>query len=214
MNYKRIPMGPLQTNCYIITTENNNGIIIDPGVTEKVFLDYLDYMDKSNITIKKILLTHGHFDHIFSVSYLKKRYGCEIYIGKSDVEMLCDNIKNLANDFHDESLDCVYPDFALENENFFELDDISFKIYSTPGHTKGSVIYVNNRDKIIFSGDTIFKGFVGRTDLYSGNSEEMIKSLEFIATFDDDFKIFGGHEEETTLFYEKQNNKYFSKFTI
>ena len=202
MKVKTLSVGELGTNCYIVT-ENGTAVVIDPADECERIVSALEGDELSGI-----LLTHGHFDHTGAVNELKKRYGCEIIISAEDEEMLSDNKKNAA------FLIGAFPspitaDKLVKDGDIIEIGSLSFEVISTPGHTKGSVTY--KIDDSLFTGDTLFKGTVGRCDLYGGNSARLIESLEKLATLDDSFKVYPGHDQKTTIGYEKQTNYYMRK---
>ncbi len=207
MEIIRMPLGALQTNCYIISTENKNAIVIDPGYDANFIFDRIN---KEGLNLKIILLTHGHYDHTGALFDLKDRTNAKIYIHKDDEELLGDNSKNLSSVFGGEDLNYknAIADVILNDNDKVSLDNICFKVMHTPGHTNGGVIYIEESEKIMFTGDTIFKGYIGRSDLYGGNSNKLIDSIKKIANIADGYTIYGGHEEHTTFEYEKNTNSY------
>ena len=161
--FKRLIVGQLQTNCYILT-KNNKVIIIDPG-------DEAEYI-KSNIAgeVVGILLTHNHFDHIGAVEELKNHYNTKVY-----------NYENVDNEL--------------------VIDNFIFEVINNPGHSYDSVSYLI--DNVLFCGDFIFEGTIGRTDLPTGNMLEMQESIKCILKYDDDLIICPGHGNTTNLKEER-----------
>ncbi|MCD7731608.1 MAG: MBL fold metallo-hydrolase [Oscillospiraceae bacterium] len=201
---------PFQTNCYIIVTDNNNAVLIDaPEVQSSV----LDELEKQDIKITKILLTHGHCDHIESLALLAKKYNAAVYIHELDEPKLHDDFLNLSEYFADYYSKPV-PHFAnantVKNGDVIEQDEVKFKVLHTPGHTKGSVCYITN--DIMFSGDTLFKQSVGRTDMPDGNYANLLRSLKMLDGISDNYTLFPGHGDSTTLYDEKRRNPYMKGF--
>ena len=173
MLVKKIVVGNLKENCYILE-EKNYSIIIDPGD---------DYEKILNNIVKKpkfILITHSHFDHIGAVQNIKEKFGIKDY-----------NYNNL-------------------KEGINEIEGVKFEVINTKGHTSDSVTYYFKEYSIMFTGDFLFKLSIGRTDMPTGNIYEMRKSIEKIKEYPTNITIYPGHGEETSLFYEINNN-YFLK---
>ena len=194
---KQIVVGTYQTNCYIVI-DNGHAIIIDPGKKEERIIANIP----SDITVDAICLTHGHFDHIQAVDKLHEYYHCPIYLDTDD-EVLVKHCKYNQMDGYNGSIayDTHPYDFPVTKINNFELE-----IIKASGHTEGSclILYQN----MMFAGDVIFKGSVGRTDLYLGNESNMKQSLKMIKTLDPNYVIYPGHGEITTLADELKYNYY------
>lgn len=195
-------VGMLSVNCYIVVSDSQNAAVIDPGGEAERILDYLQ---TNKLTLKRILLTHGHIDHIGAVKVLKDRTGAEIYIHDLDAEMLNDPVKNLASPFR-MAYQPVSPDHIFSDGSRISLDEITFTVMHTPGHTKGSSVFLTGTT--IFSGDTLFQGSIGRTDFYGGDYEAMQRSLKKLSELETDYTVLSGHGEKTTLGEEKKYNPY------
>ena len=195
-------VGMLSVNCYIVVSDSQNAAVIDPGGEAERILDYLQ---TNKLTLKRILLTHGHIDHIGAVKVLKDRTGAEIYIHDLDAEMLNDPVKNLASPFR-MAYQPVSPDHTFSDGSRISLDEITFTVMHTPGHTKGSSVFLTGTT--MFSGDTLFQGSIGRTDFYGGDYEVMQRSLKKLSELEPDYTVLSGHGEKTTLGEEKKYNPY------
>ena len=195
-------VGMLSVNCYIVVSDSQNAAVIDPGGEAERILDYLQ---TNKLTLKRILLTHGHIDHIGAVKVLKDRTGAEIYIHDLDAEMLNDSVKNLASPFR-MAYQPVSPDHTFSDASRISLDEITFTVMHTPGHTKGSSVFLTGTT--MFSGDTLFQGSIGRTDFYGGDYETMQRSLKKLSELETDYTVLSGHGEKTTLGEEKKYNPY------
>ena len=186
MEIHKITNGPMNQNCYVLS-KDNLAIVIDPGMdTEKI----LKFLEEKKLEAKAVLLTHGHFDHVFSAKALKDK-GAKIYISEIDAPKLLDSELNFGF-FCGVITQPVLPDGFL-NEGKCQIEGEEFEIVFTPGHTSGSclIIYKDN----VFTGDTYFsKGIYGRTDLLDGNQEKLEESLKKVKEVIKKKKIFAGHE--------------------
>lgn len=204
MKIHQMSVGELGTNCYIVVSEQNNALVIDAGANAK---EILNFTKKNQTTIKILLLTHAHFDHIGAVYELQQQTGAKVVLHKDENELLLDPLKNVANLFI--SLDVFHPikaDVLLQDGDTIDLDEISLKVMHTPGHTKGSCVYY--ADGVMFSGDTLFQQSVGRTDFYGGSMDDMKQSMKKLSQLSDDYTVLPGHGGKTTLQYEKITNPY------
>lgn len=203
MKIYRLPVGELLANCYIIGTESKNAVAVDPGSD---FQKIKKLLDEHNLTLKKILLTHGHYDHIGAVRETAAAYGAEVYIHENDAPMLTSRTKSLADAIGAGRFNEIPEFITLRNGDVISLDEISFEVIHTPGHTEGGVCY--KCGNALFTGDTLFKLSMGRTDFPGGNMGEMFKSLQKLAQLEGDYDVFPGHNETSTLSYERKNNPY------
>lgn len=207
MFLKCIPVGQLGANCYIICDDETKiGAVIDPGEFDG---NVKRAMEMSGMKeLKYILCTHGHYDHIGGVAEMKKEYpNAKICIGKEDAPYLQDGNLSLANLFNSDFLPCKV-DLEFYDGDTFSIGNINVKIHSAPGHTPGGVLYVLEEEKVIFTGDTLFCGSVGRTDFKGGNSSDLMKTLESIKKYPDDYVIYPGHGGNSNIGNEKRNNMF------
>lgn len=196
-------VGPIETNCYIITdTTSNTSAIIDPGLKSDILTKRINQIGKYNF--KYILLTHGHFDHIGGVSYYKDMTNADIVISQGDCDFPKNNENNLA--FRHSPIKQFNADIIVKNEDTLFFGEYTIKVMTTPGHTIGSVCYFI--DNNIFTGDTLMKGCIGRTDFPTSNFSDMVNSINDLNKVSGEYKIFCGHGESTTLSYEKMTNPY------
>ena len=187
------------TNTYIVTDEETGETaIVDPALGEEALIEKVK--DKN---VKYLLITHGHFDHIGGVNFVKERTGAKAVIHKDEEEMLCDSKKNLGNDDTP-----IYAEIIVEDGIELLLGNSKIKVMHTPGHTKGGVCYIFEDDRVIFSGDTLFYLTVGRTDLYGGDARTELMSLARISELEGDYKVYPGHDQSTTLNFEREHNRY------
>lgn len=201
-------LGPLKTNCYLIKDlDKNKMAIIDPGGISKA-LDEEILRDKEK-NFSYILLTHGHFDHIRKAQRYRELTGAKIVILKDEKEFTKDSGLNLSKDFGKNAVEPFEADIFVEDGDVINLGNTKIKVLKTPGHTKGSVCYV--LEDCIFSGDTLMKGSIGRTDLVTGCEKDMLDSIKKIDSLKGNFVIYPGHGDFTDLDYERKNNFYFRK---
>ena len=188
-----LPLGDYQTNCYILHQEGNRDcVVIDPGYEPEIILSYLS---EKGLTLRAILLTHGHFDHVGAVRELAAQTDCRVYINPKDLSlppMLTAGPLYYTNTYGEGDL--------------LDIAGISFQVLETPGHTPGSVCLITENN--IFSGDTLFRGSCGRTDLPGGDHRAMTESLKRLAALREDYNVYPGHGSNTTLAREQKTNPY------
>ena len=197
--------GMVYANCYIVKDEESgDAFVVDPGSYTKRLEAVLSEMKIENL--RYILLTHGHFDHIEGVKKLKENYGGEIVIHSEEADCLHDKKKSLASKFFFIQ-NSVNADKLLSDGDRLPFGDGEIEVIHTPGHTRGSVCYLMS--DMMFSGDTLFRNTVGRTDFPGGSFEELKSSLEKLSLLETDYKVYPGHDVSTTLSAEKKQNPYF-----
>lgn len=203
MEIYKLPLGSLEANCYIVPSENNNAVAIDTGANPQKILAFLR---EKKLKLKKILLTHGHFDHTGATAQLVAETGAKVYIHGEDVELLNDSRKSAAYLIGANSTQTITPDVTYKDGDIIKMDNLEFKVIHTPGHTRGSSMFVLG--DYIFTGDTIFMGSVGRVDMYSGDLETQLETLDLIRNLQGEFQLFSGHGPDTSLSHEKRTNPY------
>jgi len=206
MIVKRFTVGPLGTNCYIVICEDSKeAMVIDPGIHEDEYETVLDRVIR-DVKVRYIVNTHGHFDHIMGNHVLKEKTGASIMIHRADRAMLTDPSLNLSWML---GLRIVSPptDIFLEDGTTFAVGDYRFKVIHTPGHSRGSISILG--DGIVFTGDTLFAGSIGRTDLPGSSFNDLIRSLlDRLMRLPDETKVYPGHGPQSLIGVEKQNNPY------
>ena len=203
MIIKQYIAGPIEANNYLVVDEKSKeAVLIDCSETIEKLLTDIKELD---VKVKYILLTHGHFDHVMGVNDMKEKLDAKVLINekdKSQVEMT----KTILSTFG------IYVDKNPEYDEFIDkntelkIGDIPIKVFETPGHTEGGLSYlIENK---VFTGDTLFKHYVGRTDLPGGNFAKLESSIKNILyKLDDTTEVFPGHNEMTTIGYEKKHNE-------
>lgn len=202
---KRVTVKGFNTeNTYFyIDSKTNHGFIIDPGFEEDRLLEEIK---ENGWVIEAILITHGHFDHIGEVNYIKNILNCEVYAGEN-AKLYFENPEyNLSYMTGNEIvLNDYIPIKEGEKIALKANSDFYLEVMETPGHTKDGVTYFNREEKIAFVGDTIFRKAYGRTDLPGSSEEEIQKSIKKILSLDDDMILYPGHSVETSVGEEKGN---------
>jgi glyoxylase-like metal-dependent hydrolase (beta-lactamase superfamily II) len=196
-----LPLGSYQTNCYIVHEEHSKTCaVIDPGYTpERV----LAQAEKLGLQVDAVLLTHGHFDHVGGVEAIVKATGCALWMREADYTQF----KTPENDFFYPIHDCDFTEVQLcEEGEQIHAGGLTFTVMETPGHTWGSVCYLC--ENALFSGDTLFAGSCGRTDLPGGDGQTIVLSLERLAELEGDYTVYPGHGGATTLARERAHNPY------
>ncbi|MCI6820975.1 MAG: MBL fold metallo-hydrolase [Clostridiales bacterium] len=192
MKIKRFTGGTLESNGYVLyVREGGSCFIIDPGYDPKVFLVYIRDM---KLDLKGIILTHHHYDHTGAVDRIKNETGCPVYLHREDCDMYGNKV-----------------DVYMEDSDIIDLDGVQLEVIHTPGHTRGSVCIFDGKDRVCFTGDTIFNVDLGRTDLEDGSEEQMIRSItEIIDRWPNDIMIYPGHGDGCTMKKVRKINREFT----
>lgn len=204
INVEFVSSGEFQVNCYLIYDYvSKHSIIIDPGIDgQKV----IDKIEKLQLKPELLINTHGHFDHTFSDDMIREKYNIPLAIHKNDSRMLSDAKLNFSS-WISTPVTIKPANILFNKEEIKETSFCKYSVIHTPGHSKGSVCILIN--DILFSGDTVFKNSIGRTDLFDGDYNEIISSLNKIKSLPKETKICPGHGPFTTLKEELKNNPYF-----
>lgn len=197
--------GPIDANNYLLIDENtNDAILIDCSSPDD---NYVDEIKKLGVNLKKILLTHGHFDHILGCNRFHEEFGCDIYVSKEDEEQIeyAPQMTFTLGGIRIPDVTSVKKE--VKEGDKFQVEETVLTAISTPGHTKGGMCYFTNDGKL-FSGDTLFKGSVGRTDFLGGSFEQIKHSVkDKLFKLPDYTIVYSGHGPETTIGYEKKYNE-------
>lgn len=206
MEIKRLVLGLVRTNCYIVYSEDTKkAVIIDPAADSRRIMEEISEL---GVVPEAVLLTHGHFDHMLAAESLKNGYQIPICVHKADAELVKHPELNCSEQFLHMSYSIV-ADEELEDGQTLRFLDGTFTVLSTPGHTEGSCCYYAQKENILFSGDTLFHESVGRTDLPTGSSAKLVNSIrEKLFVLPEDTLVLSGHGDQTTIREEKQYNPY------
>ncbi len=195
MLIKTIPVGQLETNCYVVTDEKSFlCAVIDPGDESNTILDYLE---ENHLHCRAILLTHSHFDHVGAVEAVAEETGATVYMNRRD----------------DTGGEDLHRPFTLpENGEYLDEGDaveigaLRFEVLATPGHTPGGLCF--RCGEALFTGDTLFRGSCGRTDLPGGDMDEELRSLKKLCELPGDYEVYPGHMDPSSLDRERALNYY------
>jgi len=201
---KSLAVGPIMANCYIIGCESTkSAAVIDPGDEADRILKELA---KDGLTLKYIINTHGHFDHVGGNYDLKKASGADIVIHPADEPMLADLVKTAAA-FGLSAQNSPAPDRTVQEGDTISFGDITLRVLDTPGHSPGGISL--HTDNMVFVGDTLFAGSIGRTDLPGGDFQTLISSIKTkLFPLGDDTKVYTGHGPATSIGQEKRANPF------
>lgn len=206
MIIKRMPLGCYGANSYILTCEDTKeAVVVDPGGESE---DTIKVLEEENLALKYIVLTHGHGDHIGGAIDLKEKYKVPILIHELDEELINDSEKNLSTVLPMKEIS-FKSDKNLKDGDIIKFGNVELEVLHTPGHSQGCICLKSGND--ILTGDTLFRGSIGRTDLYGSSSQEdLVDSVKTkIMVFkDDDINFHPGHGPESTMKFEKENNPF------
>jgi glyoxylase-like metal-dependent hydrolase (beta-lactamase superfamily II) len=199
MIIKKYSLGSLQANCYFLIEENDL-ILIDPG-DDVPFI--LEEIQRQKLNLKAIFATHGHFDHIGAVGEIQQSFNVPFYINEKDL-FLVERLNETAKYFLGYNPYFLPPKNIKElNNKKFHISRLTFDVISTPGHTPGSVCFYFQKEKLVFTGDTLFKNGIGRYDFSYSDKRELFNSLKKILSLPDETLIYPGHGEQTVIGDEK-----------
>lgn len=206
MKIETMVLGQVRTNCYLVIQEDTK---------EAVLVDAADRADvigrklaDEGLMLKAVFLTHGHGDHILAVEELKRNFGVKIYAAEPEADLLEDPRKNLSEDLFGTPV-AVRADVLLKDGQKAEAAGMTFQVIHTPGHTPGGCCYYQPQEKVLFSGDTLFHGSVGRTDFPGGSMSQLVRSVrEKLLVLPEDVTVYPGHEGTTAIGFEKKHNPF------
>lgn len=213
MTIKTFVFNAIQENTYVVSNNNAECIIVDCGAfypeeTEALF----QYIEENSLKPVMQILTHGHLDHIMGVKAVYDRYGLQPVLGVHD-EKLYRGAAEQATSLFGFELGYEMPQIGrlVKDGDTIEFGDVTFKVLETPGHTPGSVFYLSEKENVAFSGDTLFRGCIGRTDLPGGSMFQIIQSLRMVTQLPDTIEVFPGHGQSTTIGDELASNMYLDR---
>ncbi len=204
MNIKTLAVGPIMANCFIVGCKNTKeAVVIDPGAdTDRILMALAD----AGLTVKYLLNTHGHFDHVGGNKKMKDATGADLMIHEKDAPML-ELIEASATSWGLDGENSPPPDKTIADGDVIEFGEKSLKVFHTPGHSPGGVSFYT--EGYVFVGDTLFQGSIGRTDLPGGDYGTLITSIkDKLFVLDDDTQVFTGHGPVTTIGREKRYNPF------
>lgn len=202
MFIKRLVVGPLEVNCYIIGNEKGNAIVIDPGDEPDRIIEVIK---NNGLIIDYIICTHGHFDHVGAVPDLKNATDAKVLIHKDELEIY-QAARDMAAFWGYEVEDLPDPDIFVSEGHNIKAGDLNFMVLHTPGHSPGGICLYG--EGLVLTGDTLFAGSVGRTDFYGGDMNQLKNSFNRLMALPEETKVLPGHGPESTIGEEKRENPF------
>ena len=200
MFFKRFSSGMYNANCYLLA-DNGQGVLIDAGVDID---ELMDAVNQNRITIEYVILTHAHIDHMTEVDLIREKTGAKAAVHEDDLPGFTDTLHNGSVN-HGGCRTFKKPDVLLKDEEIIEIGNLKLEVIHTPGHTAGGIcLKIGNW---LFTGDTLFRLGIGRTDVPKAVREQLIDSIKKrLLVLEDDLEVFTGHDEPTTIGFERKNN--------
>jgi hydroxyacylglutathione hydrolase len=209
ISIKTFVFNPFSENTYVVYDDSNEGVVIDPGCYEREEIDEFDsFIKNKNLTIKYLLNTHAHIDHVLGNYHVKEKYKVPFLMHKKD-EPVLKAVKTYAPNYGFANYTEALPDQFLEEGDDVVFGNLKLRVLFLPGHAPGHIGFYSETEKILMGGDVLFRGSIGRTDLPGGNHETLIKSIQQkLFVLPDDVVVYSGHGSTTTLGEEKISNPY------
>lgn len=207
MKISYMVLGPFMTNTYIVwDEESKKAVVIDPSFSPEHIWQALT---KLELTLDKILLTHGHVDHMAGLNFLRQKYPkAKVYMHEKDVPYLQNATLNLSNMLA-EPIFCEKPDVLVREGDHITEGSLDFTVLETPGHTPGSISFYVEQEGIVFTGDSLFQGSIGRTDFPGGNLTVLLNGIrDELFTLPETVHVLSGHGGITTIGIEKRSNPF------
>lgn len=210
MKWKQVPVGPLQENTYIVWNGDKEAIIIDPGSEGERLIQEIKALA---VQPQAILLTHAHYDHIGAIDDVRDAFQIPVYIHENEQDWLTDPAKNGSARSPFGRITARKAEHVIHDPSQLSVGAFTFDVYETPGHSPGSVSYYLASANVVFSGDALFQGSIGRTDLPFGNYEQLIESIHnHLLSLPEETIVSPGHGPETTIANEMTTNPFLSGF--
>ncbi|MCK3655625.1 MBL fold metallo-hydrolase [Pasteurellaceae bacterium Macca] len=205
-NLQIIPVSAFQQNCSVVWDNQKRATIIDAGDNAE---QIIQFVESQQLHVDKLLITHGHLDHIMAVDRLRHYFGVEVYGSHQADQPLFEQLPQICTQYGLPTVGSFVPDHWLNEGDEIQVGNLVFQIRHLPGHSPGHIGFFEMQNKIAFTGDVLFKNSIGRTDLYQGNFEQLIDTIRSkLFVLDDDFIIMPGHGAHTTIGQEKRANPF------
>ena len=210
MKWTQLPLGQMQTNCYVLEKEDSTCLIFDPGSEGEKLIEFLREKDLNPVGI---VLTHAHFDHIGAVDVIRDEYRIPVYVHKNEKDWLTTPSLNLSEHMKVGKIQVQEADVLINEEQELTIGGFTFQVLETPGHSPGSITLYFAEAGIAVVGDALFKGSIGRTDLPGGNREQLLQSIhEKLIGLPEETIVLCGHRQVTTIGNELNSNPFLNGF--
>ena len=211
IHIKTFTFNPFMENTYVLFDETKEAVIVDPGCYETAEKGQLvNFIKNENLKIKLLLNTHGHIDHVLGNDFVKDNFKVDLAIGEHDHDTLR-SVEAYAANYGFQNYKTAIPNRFLKEGDIVSFGSSTLRVWFTPGHAPGHVVFVNEDQKICIGGDVLFAGSIGRTDLPGGDMDILIESIHNkLFKFDNDMIVYPGHGGTTTIGEEKATNPFCS----
>lgn len=212
MKWRRMPAGPIQANAYFLISEDQSCLIFDPGgEPDKIN----NYIKEKNLKPLAILLTHAHFDHIGALDEVRSKWNVPVYLHKNEEKWLENPSLNGSGILRDIAVTARPADRLIEGDGALDIGPFHLETLFTPGHSPGSVSYYVKDADLVISGDVLFQGGIGRTDLHGGSQEVLLESIhQKLLTLPEHTLVLSGHGPETDVQTEQEQNPFINGFSL
>lgn len=209
MNIKSFEFNPFLENTYVISSKSGNAFVVDPGCYEEFEKrELFAFIEAEKLTVKAVINTHCHIDHVLGNEAVKRKFDCPLKIPKNELAVF-DSVVAYAPQWGITGYQPGKVDGFLEEGEILELDEIRLELVEVSGHSPGHLIFYNREEKVVIGGDVLFRESIGRTDLPGGNHENLINNIQNkVYTLPDEVVVYPGHGPETTIGHEKQYNPF------
>ncbi len=209
ISIKTFVFGPFQENTYLLYDETKECVIIDPGCYDsKEQAELETFISSNNLKPVKLLNTHCHLDHIFGNGFTAAKYNLNLEINKDETPVFASYLSS-SNMYGFNAAPSPSPSAYLKENDIIKFGNSTLEMLFTPGHTPGSITFYNSKQKFMITGDVLFYGSIGRSDLPGGDSETLISSIKNkLLPLGDDYKVYCGHGPSTTIGFERMNNPF------
>lgn len=213
LNIKTFVFNPFGENTYLLWDDTSQGAVIDPGALGKDELErFYRYVREEGIDLRFIALTHAHFDHIFGVKEVAEHFGIPVYMDPDENATL-DYNRDLAVKYSLPAPDCSFAFTSIKEDDILSFGDTGLKVISTPGHSPGGVCFLDEKDGVLLSGDTLFAGSIGRTDSPIGDYDRLIVGImDKLMGLPSDTEVLTGHGPTTDIGHERTHNPFLQPF--
>jgi len=201
---------PFSENTYVVADDTTGeAVVIDPGCYDQSEKETLSrFIDERKLTVKYLLLTHAHLDHVFGCAYVKRKYGVQLYLHEQDM-VIFNDVPTRCTLYGLRGYEPTDVDAFIKAGDQFTFGNITLDVVFVPGHAPGHVAFINHAERYVIGGDTLFQGSVGRTDFPYSNHTDLMNSIRTqLYTLPDDYTVYPGHMEPTTIGREKQTNPF------